>query len=51
MDVFEKDLWEDIYLKALKGRHYHDIEIWNLIYFCIFVLAIIEENDFIIPRI
>ncbi len=45
IDIFDKDLDDDINVKALKNRIYKDVEIWNLIYFSIFVFSIFEEHS------
>ncbi len=44
LDLFDKDIDDDINVKALKNRIYDSSEIWNMIYFSIFVFAIYEEN-------
>lgn len=35
---------DDINVKSLKNRAYDPLEIWNLIYFSIFLFSICEEN-------
>ena len=39
IEYFEKDLNDDVNVKALKNRYYEDDEIWNIIYFAVFVFA------------
>ena len=43
IEVFDKDLNDDINLRALKNRKYISEEIWNLIYFSVFVFAMLED--------
>lgn len=43
IEVFDKDLNDDINLRALKNRRYLNEEIWNLIYFSVFVCAMLED--------
>ncbi len=43
IDIFDKDLEDDLNVKALKNRLYDTFEIWNLIYFTVFVFAIMED--------
>ena len=51
IDIFEKDLEDDINVKSLKNRFYDNFEIWNFIYFSIFIFAIHEENNLYINDI
>lgn len=44
IEIFDKDLNDDINLRALKNRRYINEEIWNLIYFSVFVFAMHEES-------
>lgn len=44
IEHFDKDLEDDISVKALKNRIYDDIEIWNIIYFTVFLFACFEDN-------
>ena len=45
IDCFDKDLNDDINLRSLKQRSFSCEEIWNLIYFSIFVFSLLEEAD------
>ena len=51
IEIFEKSLFDDINVRALKNRIYNTFEIWNLIYFSIFVFSILEENNLQIGKI
>ena len=43
IEVFDKDLNDDVNLRSLKNRRYIGEEIWNLIYFSVFVFAMLED--------
>ena len=51
IEIFDKDLNDDINLRALKNRRYINEEIWNLIYFSVFVYAMHEEASLEIAAI
>ena len=48
---FDKDLYDDLNIKSLKDTNYNNFEIWNLIYFSIFVFSILEEHKIKIEKI
>ena len=51
IEIFEKSLADDINVRALKNRIYNNYEIWNLIYFSIYIFSILEENKLEIGKI
>ena len=51
IEYFEKDLDDDVNVESLKNRIYEHDEIWNLIYFSIYIFAELEKSKISISKI